>query len=574
MEARSLASVNALAANPPQYPEKPNEDRQDPLVLYISRVPGTRDVILSPFKPQLKNVTAEDVAASLYYVHLEAPSRQSRMLLQLEKPRYSGDDASLRTIPRKPLPDSVRSLTPDSLLGGTRLPPPENLDNQANATLTSYDEASRGPSPMPPTNDSGLTLGPEVHHHLPRSSPSIHRGVPARKPLASQIAAKPPAPAVARPLQPPAPQMPEPNPDNGSGPTDLAGDRFGAEKPGLPPSPPRQSTTSIGAPYTLTLIRRDPSSGNQWNVGRVSSRQQPVSVANDGASSSPDRIAAPAPAYQPIQVEIESSGYAKFRRLFPKRGPDTSPEAVLKAAAETGLPPQIEAGLFSRQVVMGYSRSWTAALKEKLNRLEQAGRARMNQVNHGRNGSFSSVGSDTSPEPSKSEEDSLTKARGYTFASPWDGKCEFRTSMCGRIVQCRHTLHEGEPASWNPLVAEQGFGMVRSGARTVSELRFNLPTSELLGEQAKTTKDQWRGHFDKLLRPGADGSGYDDDIVDDDDAVSPFDVNVGTERAGGGIRGSRAKLGKLVVYHEGLKMLDLVVAANMGVWWQSWERMF
>jgi hypothetical protein len=42
VEARSLAALNALASNPPQYPTKPTEKRQEPLILYISRVPGTR----------------------------------------------------------------------------------------------------------------------------------------------------------------------------------------------------------------------------------------------------------------------------------------------------------------------------------------------------------------------------------------------------------------------------------------------------------------------------------------------------------------------------------------------------
>lgn len=42
MEARSLASLNALAANPPQYPVNPTEAAQEPVTLYISRVPGTR----------------------------------------------------------------------------------------------------------------------------------------------------------------------------------------------------------------------------------------------------------------------------------------------------------------------------------------------------------------------------------------------------------------------------------------------------------------------------------------------------------------------------------------------------
>lgn len=47
VEARSLTSLNYLAANPPQYPHKPADQRQDPLTLYISRVPGTRGKSLS-----------------------------------------------------------------------------------------------------------------------------------------------------------------------------------------------------------------------------------------------------------------------------------------------------------------------------------------------------------------------------------------------------------------------------------------------------------------------------------------------------------------------------------------------
>lgn len=42
IEAHSLASLNTLAANPPQYPINPAEQKQEPLTLYISRVPGTR----------------------------------------------------------------------------------------------------------------------------------------------------------------------------------------------------------------------------------------------------------------------------------------------------------------------------------------------------------------------------------------------------------------------------------------------------------------------------------------------------------------------------------------------------
>lgn len=53
MEAKSLASLNTLASNPPQYPERPFDEKQEPLVLYISRVPGTRGALPSLTAPQL-----------------------------------------------------------------------------------------------------------------------------------------------------------------------------------------------------------------------------------------------------------------------------------------------------------------------------------------------------------------------------------------------------------------------------------------------------------------------------------------------------------------------------------------
>jgi len=43
-------------------------------------------------------------------------------------------------------------------------------------------------------------------------------------------------------------------------------------------------------------------------------------------------------------------------------------------------------------------------------------------------------------------------------------------------------------------------------------------------------------------------------------------------KAGGGNRGKRAKMGKLIIAEDGLKMLDLVVAANIGIWWAAWEK--
>lgn len=51
-----------------------------------------------------------------------------------------------------------------------------------------------------------------------------------------------------------------------------------------------------------------------------------------------------------------------------------------------------------------------------------------------------------------------------------------------------------------------------------------------------------------------------------------LDLSLGQELAGGGFAGKRAKLGKLIVEAEGCKMLDLLVAANMAVWWRAWDK--
>jgi hypothetical protein len=59
-----------------------------------------------------------------------------------------------------------------------------------------------------------------------------------------------------------------------------------------------------------------------------------------------------------------------------------------------------------------------------------------------------------------------------------------------------------------------------------------------------------------------------EEYVDEDPRL---DLSIGQEKAGGGNRGKRAKLGKLIIHDEGFKMLDLVVAANIGVWWSVWE---
>lgn len=75
-------------------------------------------------------------------------------------------------------------------------------------------------------------------------------------------------------------------------------------------------------------------------------------------------------------------------------------------------------------------------------------------------------------------------------------------------------------------------------------------------------------HANPRPSPSTQTSDDEDEDAEEDDGLD----DLGREKAGGGNRGKRVKLAKLIIYHEGMQMLDLVVAANMGVFWKIWHR--
>ncbi|KAI9149978.1 NADH-ubiquinone oxidoreductase 23 kDa subunit [Paramyrothecium foliicola] len=561
MEARSLASLNLLASNPPSYPVNPTEQPQEPLVLYLARVPGTRDIILSPFKPQLKNVTAEDVASSLYYVHLELHSpglNTPAPIHENEAGRSSEDSASSMNIRRKPLPSQARPITPESIPRDVY--PPAGFQ----------DPHSTHHAPRPPHSQ-------DVNRDFQRrplslaAQSSLHDGSETRHLVPEPLARKPVGPrsnraySDTRHMAPPYDDRP------------VSQNSHSDMPPALPPRPPtnamtesrssrspspRKSNHPPAAPFTLTLIRRDPSTGHQWNVGQISSHQLEQSLEEQALEEQrsyfPNQPPSPTRAQSqmqpPIDIRIETSGYAKFRNRATAR-PTESGLATPDPANHT------VGGMFARRVTMTYAKSWTSNIREKFQQTRKR---------HSRTISAPSAKSFETEQPIDAD-DSVRdpnhgmKPRGYAFTSPWDGRCEFRTGNGGRTLRCHHLLHEGQASAYNPLVADTAEAGQRGPSSVVSELRFNLPSSELLGANPEGhDKPRRLGHFSKFLRPNGERS---DESLDDDseDAVSPFEMNLGRERAGGGNRGKRAKLGKLIVYNDGLKMLDLLVATNIGL---------
>lgn len=209
-----------------------------------------------------------------------------------------------------------------------------------------------------------------------------------------------------------------------------------------------------------------------------------------------------------------------------------------------------EIGVFSRRVAMEYTKSFKTNMKEAFHTV---GEVTKSAINRHRSDSVTSNASQKADAPAMPDSIITSgpppegmKPRGYTFQSPWDGKCVFQTQMDGKSVVCQHTL-DGP----------------NSESAMVSELRFNLLSSPEQTNGPKGARENFSNLFKVAAVAKESGIG-----------AEPLYTNVGAEHAGGGRNGREAKLGKLIIYDVGLKMLDLLVASNMGVWWGAWEKHF
>ncbi|KFX86067.1 hypothetical protein O988_09780, partial [Pseudogymnoascus sp. VKM F-3808] len=149
VEAQSLSSLLQIASNPPRYPRNPSEPKRDPLTLYIARVPGSQDIILTPLKPDLKNLKELDVASCLYYFHRDLPSDAA---LVDELSATHSPHPPTPHIARKPLPtSSAPVITTDPVAPPS---PPPHIALTTDAPLEPPRAASPPPKPARrPLND-------------------------------------------------------------------------------------------------------------------------------------------------------------------------------------------------------------------------------------------------------------------------------------------------------------------------------------------------------------------------------------------------------------------------------------
>ena len=577
--APGLANASDTAGSPVE--PRPASNPLQPDVAGSSGVPGAAPNLPQPdagFPVELRGRGPADVDP-------RGPVLADPIPIPAPAIAFTSDHPDSSPTPSDPPPPYPGSLSPERRLSPERLPGHDEPSLRPVPPLRplSFEHSHEARPDLPPRPRSQVNLRPETMHF---GDPTPPPPPPHRVRFSMPSSPSDDFGSGAPPPMPPRPHAPQTHgvlSPNSSSPIDSGNQHF-EDFFGSPPRAPRASAAHTQPPrsrspspakagtynpyvaFSITIIRRDPSSGHQWNVGKVTSHQVETEEESGYIHQRPAYDAGPEP--PPINMHIDNSGYCKFRGM-PTRLPalDARPPHPAAAVADNRPSSADADGAFHRQAVMTYAKGFRTNIRERLRGPDPD--SDPHPRGHARERSTDSADSDNEPftQPGPG-----LRRQGYMFTSPWDGRCIFRTGNAGRSVVCRHVL-PGQSSASNPLVPGS---MDRRKAKLgvfppVSELRFNLPVADLLKSRDEAAQ-QLHDHFNKLVRPKhGGGEGYSSDVVY---SVLPFDLNLGKEKAGGGRRGRRAKLGKLIIYDEGMKMLDLVVAANMGIWWGAWEKSY
>lgn len=500
---------------------------------FVKRCP---DVFLTPLKPPTKaSISIEAVQSSLYFLHVERPEDEE-LRKSLEATKLTDRrNVNVSPIARKPLPDTPHANYPPS----RRPPTPPKSYPHYQPPLPGSQEGSQA--------DRYVARGANIR--LSAVENAQHGGM-QRKPVGARP--MPALPALDTSFQPheQANEGHRGSVDSGTSQTRVTrkpvqsassdkADSFpsftatthGFEPSSSPTKSPVKGAKSPADDTTrVTLIRRDPASGSQWNVGSFVQRN---AVLRD------NRLGR-------FEIELNSPGYTRFAKLESPTG------RCFNRKVDYVLLPNTESGVKSR---------------------------------HRSNSSefFANSAHTNGRKP----------RHALSFNSPWQGICSFSNGVDGKSLRCRHVLPTTNPSM--PAVPVD-----------VAELRFNLAWSILRARDtnkqaidttqfplhtpagrpaAPTNKEPWRrsiqvltqkartqlshsdrsGEFPTLAQTKRD-SIFEERSSDD----GRMNLDLGREKAGGGFKGHSAKLGKLIIQDEGLKMCDLVVAACMGVWWQHY----
>ena len=218
------------------------------------------------------------------------------------------------------------------------------------------------------------------------------------------------------------------------------------------PSSRQPSSISQQSGTSLTLIRRDPASGAQWNVARI---EDPST--HDISSSSDNDSAIKRKPGAPMYIEVLNPGYSKFLHTENTGKPpltNRTSDISVRSYHPNILPqdrmpepqrdrqPAID-NIFRRRIWMEGAQHTAGGFghRKKLSHDYSAGRPD-SRGSYG--GQGERLSGDFRPQPPPSfithddqtystiqVSDRQTSFRGYVFTSPWNGRCEFITGAGG-----------------------------------------------------------------------------------------------------------------------------------------------
>ena len=549
------------------------------------------DVFLTTMKPQQKVVTASDVQSSLYYVHVDSPDDEGLLSssdlrdshdseeVDFKESTFAGNTAGVR---RKPLPlNSHRPEPPPKIYPHCQLP----TYGQNSVTQVGRKPVGHSSRPAHRSLDTAPVLPPRS---LLGPRPLKQRLHSTDSSTLPKFLEKQDIDLRKWPKQPTAAPLPLPPRSHANGET-----RYGLPYENSPSmlEPPNEPTGKFSRrseswqseysanlrvdnkekhntsrKLSLSLIRRY--DGQQWNVGKISDKLEDSTMAQ------------PAHAGGGLSVELMTPGYAKFIS-----------GSSQKVQVDNGIPSWVPFHPEDRishsdqdfqekvcQDKVVFQRH--LEISSKLKRLER--RRMPNSSDPTLSGEVSRQSIElqaqdpqdsidiktTDSMQTQSTELTIASSKGYILQSPWNGVCEFTTGVAGRSLKCKHRATT--------------FSGAGSQSASVSELRFNLPSSKTFGSPAPkspllgTPRESKRSSFfahHQNRRYSSSFEAQENGLLGSKvEFADRLDLSLGQEHAGGGFGGKQAKLGKLIIEREGLQMLDLVVAANMALWWRVYER--
>lgn len=338
-------------------------------------------------KPREKVVTAEDIQSSLYFVHVEHPQDVNLLnLAEFQDPDYS--EQRPNAFDRVSAPVIQRKAVPGtSKAAPARKPVPGTLAPIAN--FDSRQNASAGQYAQRP---GMLSPGYSSRRSYDSSRSQTENDIP-------------------------------------------------------PVQPRRPDASSVPAGITLTLIRRDPASGAQWNVARIDDPTV-AEVSSAGLTDPVARRKLGAPMY----VEISNPGYSKFlhadveqRPPLPTRTSDlsirsyqTSNSQIRQSIDRPAEPTLKSDNVFRRRLWMEGSQHSGGFGHRKSSSYDFSTARPTSRGNYNERSSVDRP----LPSPSLLTPDDQTYGtlqvserqssfRGYVFTSPWNGRCEFITGASG-----------------------------------------------------------------------------------------------------------------------------------------------